>query len=76
MSATYQYSVAMTCGACSAAVNRVLTKMEGVETIDIDMEKQTVLVSADPGLGATYDAVLEKIKKTGKTVHGGEVVSG
>lgn len=29
MSAKYQYSVAMTCGACSAAVNRVLTKMEG-----------------------------------------------
>lgn len=53
----------------------MLTECLGVESIDIDMEKQTVLVSADPQLGATYDAVLEKITKTGKTVHGGEVLA-
>lgn len=58
---------------CSNAVNRVLTKLEGVKNIDISLEKQTVDVTTVNGL--SYDTVLEKIKKTGKEVKGGSVVA-
>lgn len=58
---------------CSNAVNRVLTKLEGVKNIDISLEKQTVDVKTVNGL--SYDTVLEKIKKTGKEVKGGSVVA-
>lgn len=54
---------------------RGLTRGIGVESVDISLEKQTVLVAADPTQGATYDAVLQKITKTGRTVKGGETVA-
>ncbi|EMS53372.1 hypothetical protein TRIUR3_28512 [Triticum urartu] len=37
----------MSCGGCSGAVKRVLTKMEGVESFDIDMEQQKVTVKGN-----------------------------
>lgn len=52
-----------------------MTRGIGVESVDISLEKQTVLVGADPTQGATYDAVLQKITKTGRTVKGGETVA-
>lgn len=88
----YKYEVDMSCGACSNAINKVLTKMngkryhlfhvnesltnvlKGVEKVEISLEHQSVLVDADKAQGASYDAVLEKIKKTGRTVKGGETV--
>ncbi|GME67033.1 unnamed protein product [[Candida] boidinii] len=69
----YHFDVAMSCSGCSNAVNRVLTKLEGVKNIDISLEKQTVDVKTVNGL--SYDTVLEKIKKTGKEVKGGSVVA-
>ncbi|EIW85158.1 copper chaperone taha, partial [Coniophora puteana RWD-64-598 SS2] len=61
---TYQFNVKMTCGGCSGAVTRVLSKMDGVTSFDVSLEKQEVIVKGT----APYDAVLEKIKKTGKEV--------
>lgn len=73
----------MTCGGCSGAVDRVLKKMDGeqnasqvlmphiitlrtgLESYEISLEKQSVVVRPTT---ATYDEVLEKIKKTGKEV--------
>jgi len=52
----------MTCGGCSGAVERVLKKMEGVESYDISLETQKVVVKGN----VTPDAVLEKVSKTGK----------
>ncbi|KAJ5359893.1 Heavy metal-associated domain HMA [Penicillium concentricum] len=66
----YKFNVTMTCGGCSGAVERVLRKLEGVKTFDVSLETQTVNITTEPTL--SYDAVLEKIKKTGKAVNSGE----
>ncbi|EKV14969.1 Heavy metal-associated domain, HMA [Penicillium digitatum] len=66
----YKFNVTMTCSGCSGAVERVLKKLEGVKTFDVSLETQTVNVTTEPTL--SYDNVLEKIKKTGKTVNSGE----
>ena len=52
----------MPCGGCSAAVKRVLDKLEGVQSVDIDMEKQKVTVTGD----VDKQTVFEKVSKTGK----------
>ena len=54
--------VAMSCGGCSGAVERVLKKMEGVEDFSVSLETQKVVVKGnlDP------QKVLEAISKTGK----------
>lgn len=46
--------------------------MAGVKNIDISLEKQTVDVTTEAGVG--YDDVLKTISKTGKKVLGGKVV--
>jgi len=56
----------MTCGGCSGAVERVLKKLDGVKSYNVSLESQTADVTADEKLA--YKDVLEKIKKTGKTV--------
>ncbi|CAD0017389.1 unnamed protein product [Aureobasidium pullulans] len=58
---TYNFNITMTCGGCSGAVERVLKKLDGV---------QTAKVVTEPSLD--YNTVLEKIKKTGKKVNSGE----
>jgi hypothetical protein len=42
-----------------------------VDTFDVSLEKQQVVVKGS----ADYNTVLEKIKKTGKEVKSGEIVS-
>lgn len=54
--------VDMTCGGCKSAVERVLGKMDGVESFDVNLEEQKVVVKGS----VTPEAVLEKIQKTGK----------
>lgn len=44
-------------------------KTLGVKSYNVDLAAQTAEVNADEGL--TYEAVLEKIKKTGKKVNAG-----
>lgn len=60
----------MSCGGCSGAVERVLKKLEGVKSFDVSLENQTATVVTEPSV--SYETVLEKIKKTGKTVNSGE----
>jgi copper chaperone len=67
---TYQFDVKMTCGGCSGAVTRVLSKCEGVESFDVSLETQKVVVKGT----IPYDELLEKIKKTGKEVRSGETL--
>ncbi|CAL1374063.1 unnamed protein product [Linum trigynum] len=62
MSQTVVLKVGMSCGGCSGAVKRVLTKMEGVESFDIDMEQQKVTVKGN----VQPDAVFQTVSKTGK----------
>ncbi|KAK9351698.1 hypothetical protein V1505DRAFT_369716 [Lipomyces doorenjongii] len=69
----YQFNVAMSCSGCSGAVNRVLSKLEGVNDIKITLEDQKVVVKTNDNL--SYDAVLNQIKKSGKQVRSGEVIA-
>ncbi|CUS07103.1 unnamed protein product [Tuber aestivum] len=69
-----QFSVTMTCGGCSGAVDRSLKKLEGVEDLKIDLGAQTVKVTTNDSL--KYEDVLEQIKKTGKKVTEGFVEVG
>ncbi|KAJ5587928.1 heavy metal ion transporter [Penicillium hispanicum] len=66
----YKFNVSMSCGGCSGAVERVLKKLEGVKSFDVNLDSQTALVSTEPTV--SYATVLEVIKKTGKTVNSGE----
>ncbi|KAJ5112111.1 Metal homeostasis factor ATX1 [Penicillium argentinense] len=66
----YKFNVAMSCGGCSGAVERVLKKLEGVKSFDVNLESQTANITTEPTV--SYDTVLATIKKTGKTVNSGE----
>lgn len=72
MAHKYHFDVSMSCSGCSNAVNRVLTKLDGVDNIDISLEKQTVDVTTSDKL--EYDTVLLTISKTGKKVNGGNII--
>ncbi|GJN28029.1 hypothetical protein PR202_gb16110 [Eleusine coracana subsp. coracana] len=52
----------MSCEGCVGAVKRVLGKMEGVESFDVDIKEQKVTVKGN----VTPDAVLQTVSKTGK----------
>ncbi|KAG1827243.1 uncharacterized protein BJ212DRAFT_1257990 [Suillus subaureus] len=57
----------MTCGGCSGAVTRVLTKAQqegSVSSFDVSLETQLVNVKGP----IEKDALVEKIRKTGKEV--------
>ncbi|KAI0054112.1 copper chaperone taha [Auriscalpium vulgare] len=66
----YQFDVKMTCGGCSGAVTRVLSKAEGVKSFEVSLEKQEVLVEGP----IDYDSLLAIIKKTGKEVRSGKTL--
>ncbi|GAA0139685.1 hypothetical protein LIER_35121 [Lithospermum erythrorhizon] len=59
---TVVLKVGMSCQGCVGAVKRVLGKMEGVESFDIDLEEQKVTVKGN----VKPEAVLETVSKTGK----------
>lgn len=59
---TVVLKVAMSCEGCSGAVKRVLTKMQGVETFDIDMKEQKVTVKGN----VKPEDVFQTVSKTGK----------
>lgn len=54
-------------------MDRVLKRLEGVENIDISLDSQLVNVKTADSLD--YDKVLQTIKKTGKEVREGKVIS-
>ncbi|KAL5220331.1 hypothetical protein ABZP36_025044 [Zizania latifolia] len=62
MAETVVLRVGMSCQGCVGAVKRVLGKMEGVESFDVDIKEQKVTVKGN----VTPDAVLQTVSKTGK----------
>ncbi|XP_031117274.1 copper transport protein ATX1-like [Ipomoea triloba] len=62
MSQTVVLKVGMSCQGCVGAVNRVLGKMEGVESFDIDLKEQKVTVKGN----VKPEDVLQTVSKTGK----------
>ncbi|KAI8470230.1 MAG: putative copper chaperone [Monoraphidium minutum] len=54
--------VEMACSGCSGAVERVLSKLAGVDSFDVSLEKQQVVVKGS----AAPEVVVETVKKTGK----------
>ncbi|CAN7085197.1 unnamed protein product [Brassica oleracea var. botrytis] len=52
----------MSCQGCGGAVNRVLGKMDGVESFDIDIKEQKVTVKGN----VEPEAVFQTVSKTGK----------
>ena len=50
------------CGGCKGAVERVLSKLDGVEKYTIDMDTKKVVVSGS----LEPEAVLNAVSKTGK----------
>ncbi|TLD25177.1 hypothetical protein PspLS_06223 [Pyricularia sp. CBS 133598] len=67
---TYKFDITMTCGGCSGAVDRVLKKLDGVQSYEVSLENQNATVVAGPDL--SYEKVLQTITKTGKKVTAGE----
>ncbi|WJX80767.1 hypothetical protein P8452_63722 [Trifolium repens] len=61
-SETVVLKVKMSCTGCSGAVNRVLEKLEGVESFDIDLKEQKVTVKGN----VKPQEVFETVSKTGK----------
>ncbi|KAI5058068.1 hypothetical protein GOP47_0026238 [Adiantum capillus-veneris] len=59
---TVELKVAMSCQGCVGAVKRVLGKMEGVNTYDIDLDAQKVTVKGN----VKPEDVLSTVSKTGK----------
>jgi len=56
----------MTCKGCEKAVRAVLSKTEGVQSVDIDLQAQQVTVTGT----ASKDTLITVIRKTGKKVVG------
>ena len=67
---TYKFNISMSCGGCSGAVDRVLKKLDGVESYEVSLDSQTATVVAKDSL--SYETVLRTISKTGKKVNSGE----
>ncbi|ODV59436.1 copper metallochaperone ATX1 ASCRUDRAFT_77172 [Ascoidea rubescens DSM 1968] len=68
----YEFNVKMACSGCSNAVSKAVSRLEGVQNVQTDLEKQ--LVEVKTGDDVSYDAVYNKISKTGKEILGGKVV--
>lgn len=49
MSTTLTYSVpGVSCEHCRAAITHEVTKVEGVESVEVDLDAKTVVVAGDP----------------------------
>lgn len=68
----YQFDVSMSCSGCSGAVERALSKLEGVTSVKTDLKSQTVDVETTPDV--EFETVQAKIAKTGKTINGGRTL--
>ena len=60
----------MTCATCPITVKKALNKIEGVENIEVNVEKKEALVTFDDAK-TTVEVLLEATKKAGypSTVH-------
>ena len=60
----------MTCAACPITIKKALNKVEGVENIEVNLEKKEALVTFDDAK-TTVEALVEATKNAGypSTVH-------
>jgi Cu+-exporting ATPase len=63
----------MTCAACSTRIEKVLSKMEGVEQAGVNLASEKANVSFDPGK-VSIDQIIERIQKAGYGVREEKVV--
>ena len=49
------------CGGCSGAITRILTKVDGVNKVEPDLETQKVTVDVADGSGIDGDVLLAKL---------------
>lgn len=54
----------MTCGGCSSAIDRILSKIDGVTDIKIDVEAKSVVVTHEESVSS--EEMLEKLMKWSK----------
>ena len=54
----------MTCAACPITIKKALNKVDGVENIEVSLEKKEALVTFDDAK-TTVEALLEATKKAG-----------
>ncbi|MGL4484361.1 MAG: cation transporter, partial [Anaerovoracaceae bacterium] len=53
----------MTCAACSARIEKVLGKMEGVESVSVNLATEKMTIESDDTF--TQNDIIEKVKKIG-----------
>lgn len=65
-----QFNVGMTCGGCSGAVTRILSKIEGVEKVDANVETKKVIVTCTEAVDeqTLLDALMNWSQSSGKSV--------
>ena len=70
MTKTVHFKVGMTCGGCSGAVQRILGKIEGVESVNanLDTKDVTVVTSDDVDKQVLLDALLKWSTASKKSV--------
>jgi copper chaperone len=68
--AEVQYKVAMTCGGCSKAIKTLVSKVDGVASVDAshDTKVVTVTTTSPDASAPLVDAITAAIKKTGKAI--------
>ena len=59
---TAVFNAEMACGGCSGACTRILNKMEGVSSVNADLETQKITVEYTESAETTPDAMLAKLK--------------
>ncbi|KAJ1408996.1 hypothetical protein B484DRAFT_336796 [Ochromonadaceae sp. CCMP2298] len=65
-----QFKVGMTCDGCKGAVTRILSKLDGVTSIEAVVEAKTVDVTCEDAVEASalLDALMKWSEKSGKSV--------
>lgn len=56
-----KFHIGMTCEGCASAVKRILSKVEGVESVDTNVDAKSVIVQAD--VSVSPQVMLEKLEK-------------
>jgi Cu+-exporting ATPase len=59
------YSVeGMSCAACSSAIERIMKKQDGVNSVDVNLTTKKMVLDYDESL-LSFDTIKEKIEKAG-----------
>lgn len=70
MTKTVNFKVGMTCGGCSGAIERILSKIEGVQNVNTNLETKLVVVTCEDTVETQtlLDALLKWSAASKKTV--------